>query len=387
MSIKIPKPVLINIKELKPHPNNLKKHTEAQITTLTKLIEIVGFKDPIVIDKKFNIKAGHGRLEAAKKLKMETVPCIYIEGLTQKQMDLFMYLDNHVNESPWIQDNINLLFQDMPLIDLEQFPEINWEDIIPQEEIQEGPLPELPVNPKSKLGDMYQLGKHTIICGDCTQIEFFQKLLKNVKLHLVIDDPPYNIGFSYKKYKDKKSREDYTKFCKQWFENIKQYCENIIITPGPRNIGLWYEINSEITDLGTWREPNSSSGATIFNFRQCEPILFYGKYENKRVYDYFEFSASFPAELKQAQSIHNLLETKTHAPAKPLKFIVELIKCFTKKEQIICDNFLGNGTTLIAAEHINRICYGMEIDPAYIDVIIERWENFTGKKATLIKNA
>lgn len=251
---------------------------------------------------------------------------------------------------------------------------------------EEAEIPEPPIIPKSKLGQIYELGNHRIICGDATKKETFEKLFGKTKPNLTFDDPPYNINFNYKSYKDKISNEEYLEFCKSWYNNIKEYCKKIIITPGPRNIGMWYKIDSNITDIGTWREPNSSSGASVFNLRQCEPILFYGKYSKKRVYDYFEHSAAFTKELKDAQNVHDLIKNNNHAPAKPLHFMVDVIKSFSNKQEIICDNFLGNGTTLIACEQTDRICYGIELDPIYLDVIIERWENYTGKKAKLLKN-
>jgi len=134
---------LIEISKLKRHPNNIKKHPEEQIKNLMELMKIVGFKDPIVIDKKEEVKAGHGRLDAAEKLGMARVPYVPLEGLTKKQMDLFMYMDNYVNESPWIDDNVQLLLENISLPDLNTF-EVNWDDIItlePKEETQEIPEP------------------------------------------------------------------------------------------------------------------------------------------------------------------------------------------------------------------------------------------------------
>lgn len=268
-----------------------------------------------------------------------------------------------------------------PLEDFQRILERSFD--IEFEKPEEDPIPPLPIAPKAKRGQVFQLGMHKIICGDCTEIEDMKKVLGNKKPDLVFNDPPYNINFRYKDYKDKKTKEEYFNFCKIWYANVKQFCERMIITPGPRNMNIWYQVDPFITDIGVWREPNSSSGASVFYLRQCEPVLFYGKFSKKRVYDYFEYSAAFTKELKDAQNTHNLLANDTHAPAKPLKFIVELVKSFSNQQQIVWDNFLGNGTTLIACEQTNRICYGMELDPAYVDVIIERWEKFTGKKAKL----
>ncbi len=127
---------LIEISKLKLYPNNIKSHPESQINNLKKLMQMVGFKDPIVIDKQGEVKAGHGRLLAAEELGMSRVPYIPLEGLTKKQMDMFMYMDNHVNESPWIDDNVQLLLQDMPKTILENF-DVNWDDIVENESQEE----------------------------------------------------------------------------------------------------------------------------------------------------------------------------------------------------------------------------------------------------------
>jgi len=139
---------LIEVSRLKRHPNNIKKHPEEQIKNLMELMKIVGFKDPIVIDKKEEVKAGHGRLDAAELLGMKRVPYVPLEGLTKKQMDLFMYMDNYVNESPWIDDNVQLLLEDISLPDLNTF-EVNRDNIISLEPKEETKIPDLPAYPPS----------------------------------------------------------------------------------------------------------------------------------------------------------------------------------------------------------------------------------------------
>ncbi len=382
--VKIPASRLIDISDIRVHPTNVKEHPNEQINNLVQLIKWVGFKDPIVLDKENTIRAGHGRLLAAQRLGMDQVPYVLLEGLTKKQMDLFIYMDNQINESPWIQENVELILEDIPLQDLELF-EIDWDGVKKEEfEEEKEAIPEPPDAPKTKLGDIYLLGEHKLICGDATNLEDVKKVLGDLKINLLFNDPPYNIDFSYKGYKDKKSYEDYKNFNKAWYENLKPLASAMIITCGPRNIGMWYEIDPKVADIGIWRERNSSSGASVFNLRQCEPILFYGKFSKRRVYDYFEYTAAFTKELKDSQNSQGLLATKTHAPAKPLKFLAEIVRCFTKTNDIVWDNFLGNGTTLLACEQANRICIGMELDTAYCDVIVQRWENYTGEKARLL---
>ena len=361
---------LIEISRLKKHPNNIKKHSEEQIKNLMELMKMVGFKDPVVIDKKENIKAGHGRLEAAELLGMKKVPYIPLEGLTKKQMDLFMYMDNHVNESPWIEDNVQLLLEDVPLPDLDTFS-VDWDNIISidsKDETEE--IPEPPAIPKSKLGDIYQLGNHRVMCGD--GIVDHEKLL-DTKPHFSFTDPPYNIGYEYNEYQDKKTATEYLNFCKQFFEILQTHCERVIMTIGHQNLGLWLDIEKP-THIGIWVKRNATSGCKISMFNIWEPIVFYGDFKKfrKRNSDVFEINNTVQKDVG------------IHTSPKQVKLLADLITNYSNPGEVCLDLFLGSGSTLIACEQTNRTCYGMELDPAYVDVIIQRWENFTGKKAILL---
>lgn len=371
---------MIEVTKVKTHPNNVKEHPEKQIKNLMQLIEWVGFKDPIVLDKDHNCKAGHGRLIAAERLGMKEVPFVTLEGLTKKQMDLFIYMDNQINESPWIKENVELLLKDIPMKDLEIF-DIEWDGIRKQDyEEEEFPVPEPPVVPKSKLGQIYKLGNHRVMCGDSTKD--LDKLINGSKIDLVLTDPPYNIGFSYNAVNDKKSWDEYFGLMNSIFESLSKY--NLILTCGPQNLDIWYKIKKP-NDIGIWRKPNSRSGASAFHFRRCEPILFYGKFQ-KRTDDYFEFSRENSKDLEAVENDNGVgRKYEKYSPFKPVNLWRELVASFSKNSNIILDAFLGTGTTVIACEQTNRICYGMELDPSYVDVIIQRWENHTGKKATLYK--
>ena len=142
--IEIPVARMIEVTKVKVHPNNVKEHPKSQISNLMQLIQWVGFKDPIVLDKNNMLRAGHGRLIAAKRLGMNEIPYVSLEGLTKKQMDLYVYMDNHVNESHWIKENVELVLQEIPKKDLELF-EVDWDGIRKPEYPEESePVPEPP---------------------------------------------------------------------------------------------------------------------------------------------------------------------------------------------------------------------------------------------------
>ena len=367
----MPKIEDIEISKLIPNPLNVKKHPKEQIHDLALQIQQEpGFTNPLVIDEDYMIWVGHGRLEAVKSLGWEKIPCIMVHDMSEGEKYRYMIKDNQVNESPWIKENLQIAYDKIDPILFEPF-QMDIQDIgvkLPITEETED-IPEPPVTPKSKLGDVYQLGRHTLICGDNLDVEI------PPKIDLILTDPPYNIGFNYNGIDDKKSNNDYADFIKNW---INRYHESkIIVTPGPQNLKIWHDVIIP-NDVGVWLKRNSRSGASAFHFRRCEPILFYGKFD-KRTDDVFDYTMENYSELSDIQYQKGVGES--HAPAKPLKFWRELINCYTNEGDVILDTFMGTGTTLITCEQTNRICYGMELDPAYIDVIITRWENYTGKKA------
>lgn len=357
--INIPTPQLIDIKKIKLHPTNVKEHPESQINNLMQLIKWVGFKDPIVIDKDGELKAGHARLIAAERLGMTQVPWVPLEGLTKQQMDLFVYMDNKINESPWINANVELILKDIELETLELF-DVEWDGIIPQKAIEEEPVPEPPVEPKSKLGDIYQLGNHRVMCGDSlTQ----QDILLIKKPNMIYTDPPYGLG-GYAgrsgKFAPIIGDDDAAKFYKIIPKAKEQYIW-----------GNWQDLQFMDTiprDVIIWRKNNIGMGKGYRG--QYEICMYYGAFAGSDT-DVWE-------EAKLATSSYR------HPTEKPPALCVRAIRNSSKEGDIVADLFLGSGSTLIACEQTNRICYGMEIDPGYVDVIVTRWENYTGKKAELL---
>jgi len=372
---------LIEITKLKRHPHNIKKHPEEQIKNLMELMRIVGFKDPVVIDKKCEIKAGHGRLEAAINLGMTRVPYIPLEGLTKKQMDLFMYMDNQVNESPWIDDNVQLLLQDMPETILENY-DVNWDDIITADPPDEEEIPEPPVEPISKLGDIYQLGNHRIMCGDSTKD--LEKLINSTEINLLLTDPPYGIsivnskggvgiteqlGFvgtegvvKARKYKsiiaDDKPFEP---------EFLLNYGKSQIIF-GANNFANKLPNNSHWI---VW-DKKAEIGADHNNFSDVE--IAWTNIDKKSCPIYRHLWSG----LLRKGDRRTELKDRVHPTQKPVGLFSEIIKDYSKENHTVLDPYLGSGSTLIACEQTNRICYGMELDPAYIDVIITRFINYVG---------
>jgi len=376
---------------MKPYAKNAKKHPEKQLKLIAKSLKEFGWQQPIVVDKNDEIIVGHGRWMAYTKYPEGIKePWIKKENkLTPQQIKAYRLADNKLNESDWDMDLAieELKELDDDLVDLTGFDT----DLLIEPDDKDDEVPEVPEEPKAKIGEIYQLGNHLIMAGDATKQEDIEKLMDGKKADMVFTDPPYNIGFSYNQHKDKMEYDDYKDFCKRFFDLLDS--ERIVISPGPRNTAIWYEIMSfrdigwivddieedeMFFDEGIWLKENTRSGASCFHLRSCEPIIFYGKFKKKRTFDVFKFSRKIDSKLRKAREG---LKEGMEAPVKPVALIVEILIKFGYEGEIVKDVFLGNGTTLIACEKTNRICYGMELDPRYIDVIIKRWEDYTGNKA------
>ena len=392
--VEIPTPKMIPLSECKVHPNNVKEHPDKQIKNLMKLIEWVGFKDPIVLDGDNTVRAGHGRLLAAEQLGMKEVPYVRLEGLTKKQMDLFIYMDNQINESPWIKENVHLLLKEIPMKDLQMF-DVSWDGIKNQEVKEETvPIPEPPAVAKTKPGDIYIFGNHKLICGDATNPGTYQKLLAS-KCTIAFTSPPYNIGKTQQKYennKDNMNQDDYLDFLKKFTWNMIENCEfgfvDIQQLAGNKLsfIEWLYHFKNNIVDRMIW---NKKLGApprlkNVLN-AAFEDIIIFADSEKatKRQITTAEFHGTVQSVYNGGPQRHNDY-ADIHKATFPLDLPFHFIKTFSKINDSILEPFAGTGTTFIAAEQLYRKCYGIELDPAYCDVIIERWENFTGNKAKLV---
>ena len=400
--VKIATAQLIEISKVKLHPNNVKEHPEKQIKNLMQLIEWVGFKDPIVLDKDYLCRAGHGRLIAAERLGMTEVPFVTLEGLTKKQMDLFIYMDNQINESPWIKENVQLLLKEIPKKDLALF-DLNWEGVVDSDIIEDtDPIPEPPKIPKTQLGQIYQLGDHRVICGDATKIDTYKKLLGDTKLAIGFTSPPYNMGKNAKatdpdadsKYKNSDDNmENYKEFLVDFTKNCLEYCHYMLVDiqqlAGNKIdfINYLFEMQAHFVDRIIWDKKQAAPAlAKNITNSQFEDILIFAKGEqpSRAITSGNPFHGTV-SNVYSARPQKNNDFADVHKATFPIHLPFHFIKNFSKINDSIIDPFGGTGTTLIACEQLDRTCYLIELDPSYVDVIIERWENFTGQKAKLIQ--
>lgn len=382
----------IPINEITPYENNAKIHTEEQIEQIKKSIEEFGMNDPIGIWGKDNlIIEGHGRLLACKELGMTEVPVIRLDDLTDDQRKAYTLIHNQTTMNTGF--NIDILNEELENIEIDMSDfgfELELDDLEEETEIIEDEVPEVLEEPKAKLGDIYQLGNHRLMCGDSTKEEDVAKLMNGVKADMVFTDPPYGIDYSggrtqvveeknYGKLKndDLTGEELGNLICNVFNFNKQEADVYICVSPIMQKPFLDYveKCNREINAVIVWDKKQPGLGYMAYR-RQCEFILFIKgapfKKGDKSDFDLWSISRDDAT-------------TYVHGTQKPVKVSARAINNSSKKDDTVLDLFGGSGSTLIACEQLNRKCYMMELDPHYIDVIIQRWENFTGKKAERVR--
>lgn len=370
----------LKIDFLKPYDKNPRKNKEA-VKYVAESIKEFGFKQPIVIDKNNVIVCGHTRLLAAKQLGLKEVPCILADDLTEEQINAYRLVDNKTNEfAEWDNELLKEELFKLPSLNMKLF---GFEEEQKEEQIAEEDNYEEPeqLEPIVKKGQVWQLGNHRLMCGDSTDKETVFKLMDGAKADLVFTDPPY--GYEYKsnhqdKFEMLKNDDKILDYVSAVFEYLKENCA-IYSFCGWQTLKKWLEY-FENTDLILkniiiWKKNNWSMGDLKGTYAgQYEIILYLNKgrveLNGKRDTDIWEFDREPP---------------KMH-PMKPIDLITFALKHSSKDNDIILDVFGGSGSTLIACEQLNRKCYMMELDEHYCDVIINRWESFTGKKAELMNN-
>ena len=383
------------INDLTPYEKNARTHDEYQIEKLKNSLKEFGFINPVIIDENNMILVGHGRIMGAKELGIETVPCIRIKYLTDDQKKAYILADNKLSDlGGW---DLDLLNEELLSIDLDMsmfgFDDIDISIELEESEIIEDEIPEVPEEPKAKLGDIYQLGNHRLMCGDSTSEEDVSKLMNGVKADMVFTDPPYGMNldtdFSGMKskifkggnggnYYDEGIVDTFTpEMLKTIFDlNIKEtfiwganYFAELIPN---RNKGSWIVWDKRSNDTDDVEADYSSDKMYGSCFELC-----WSKNKHKQDIARIKWAGMFGME---KQDTHK----RVHPTQKPIALCEWFITRYSDNNNIILDLFGGSGSTLIACEQLNRKCYMMELDPHYIDVIIQRWENFTGEKAVLL---
>ena len=370
-----------NLAKLMPYAKNAKKHDSTQIANVAESIRQFGFVQPIVIDRDGVIVIGHCRALAAKKLGMKEVPCVCVDDLTPEQVNALRIVDNKSNESPW---DFDILPDELAELDLSDFDFDFGIDVEEEEtEIVEDEAPEVDedAEPIAKMGDIWQLGRHRLMCGSSLAQADIDKLLDGAKCELTFTDPPYQLetqgGGILKKANSMKQIKqngvdtfDPSMLILQSETNI--YCHN---KPLIKKYIELAEANNQPYDLCFYKKLCTVPNYKGHMMTDCEYIAIIGKQDPNK---------GLPKETYSKCYIGKKDHDNELSYSKPVELCAKYIRLYGKKN--ILDLFGGSGSTLIACEQLGRTCYMMELDNKYCDVIIKRWETLTGGKAVLLND-
>ena len=379
----------VEIGSLKPYPKNAKMHDAKQIANVANSIKRFGWQQPLVIDDAGVVVIGHCRLLAAKKLGLKTVPVTVASGLTEDEIRELRIADNKTNESPW---DFELLQEDLEGLDFDGFDfdfEIPGEEEEPVEVTEDNWDKPLPEEPRSKLGDIWQLGRHRLMCGDSTSAEDVEKLMDGEKADLLVTDPPYNVdyqGGTVDKLKIQNDKQEDGAF-------LAFLTEAFTAADNAMKPGAAFYIWHADSEGYNFRAACKATGWTV---RQCliwnKDSLVMGRqdYQWKHepcLYGWKDGAAhTWNSDRKQTTVIdfERPKRNDIHPTMKPIGLFDYLIRNSSTKDMLVLDTFAGSGTCIMACEQDGRQCCSMELDPRYVDAIIDRWETFTGGKAVLL---
>jgi len=394
----------VDLKEIHPYPNNPRKNDGA-VKAVAESIRQCGYIAPIIVDENMEILAGHTRYKALKSMGRGQIQIIVREGLTEEQKRKYRLLDNKTNElADW---DLDALEQELADLDFDSFDfgfGVNAEKKVVEDNYDE-PCPTVP---KSERGQIYQLGRHRLMCGDSTDINDVEMLMGGECADMLLTDPPYNVdyhGTAGTIENDSMEDSAFREFLRSAFYNAK-----FVMKPGAA-FHIWhtdsegYNFRGACRDVGLqirqcliWVKNSLVLGRQDFQWKH-EPCLYGENPLDFGLTDEYEDDDHHPClygwkdgkhywykNRKQTTILQFDKPTKSaeHPTMKPVLLFDYEMKCNTKPGQNVLDLFGGSGTTIIAAEQNDRCAFVMEFDPKYVDVIIDRWETFTGWKAELL---
>lgn len=416
----------IKITDLKEYENNAKEHPEEQINQIIASIKEFGFNDPIAIDENNVIIEGHGRLYALQRLGTEEVDCIRLSHLSEEQKRAYILAHNKLTMNTGFDiEKLNLELDSIMNLDMSLFGFIQEE---PEGEVVEDNFEiEEPEEPVSQYGNIYQLGKHRLMCGDSTKAEDVAALMNGELADLVVTDPPYNVDYGSKaeacnkygyQFNDRHIMNDYMpeyqfiEFLDHAFRNMsKSMKEGAAFYIWHASITIYeFETALRLNNLKSrqqlvWNKNSIVLGRQDYQWKH-EPCL-YGwkegaahffiddrtntsviedqipKFKSMKKEDMVKLLEDIYSDKISTTIINEDKPNKSveHPTMKPLQLLARHVKNSSKQEELILDIFGGSGSTMMTCEQLNRRCFMMELDPKYVDVIIERWEKFTGEKA------
>jgi len=392
---------IVDIDKLIPYVNNARTHSKEQLLKLRSSLREFGFVNPVLIDKDNNIIAGHGRVMAAKEEGIKEIPCVLVEHLTDAQKKAYILADNRLAlDAGWDNEMLTLELENLKEIDFdieltgfdaaeieELFSNIHDKDVEDDDFDVDAALAEEPI---SKLGDIWVLGRHRLICGDSTHSETYEKLMEGKKANLCVTDPPYGVSYEGTAgtiQNDSLKDDEFYKFLFDSFRNIEENLTNdssIYIfhadTKGHIFRKAFQDARFYLSGVCQWVKQSFVLGRSPYQW-QHEPCLFGWKKKGKHKW-YAGRSETTVWNFDRPK------KSELHPTTKPVPLIAYPIKNSSLSNSIVLEPFCGSGSTLIACEQTDRICFAIELDEKYVDVSVKRYIEFVGsdEQVFLIRN-
>lgn len=388
---------LVPVTKLVPYQNNARTHSPEQINKLRSSLREFGFINPVIIDRDFGVIAGHGRILAAKEEGFTEVPCVFADHLTEAQKKAYIIADNRMAmDAGWDEELLRVEIESLQGMDFDPlltgFDEKELSDLFKDDaEVKEDDFDvdaELEKPAFSCAGDIWHIGKHTVICGDSTDSATFDRLLGSTKVNLVCTDAPYFVELKNKSgtiANDNLNDNQAYEFLMKVFTNFKNAMAkdaSIYEFYATMKTRVFYDA---FEDAGfkvgaglVWKKPRAPFMRTDWKFNM-EPIIWGWRKDGKHIWygdqkqtSVFEFDG-----IKDSGK-----DGFGHPSSKPVPLIAYLIKQSTQSNGLVLDGFLGSASTLIACEQLNRICYGVELEPKFVDVAVKRYIQFRNNEAS-----
>jgi DNA modification methylase len=408
------------VRELRPYRNNARTHSKKQVRQIANSIEKFGFCNPVLIDNNKQIIAGHGRVEAAKLLGIDAMPTCRLSHLSEADKRAYILADNKLAEKAgWDKELLAIELQGLIDLDFEieltgfEMPEI---DVILEDareakgdpsEPEDG-VPQYPSGPVvTQAGDLWVLGNHRLLCADAREEAAYDRLLEGAKAAFVFTDPPYNVaidgnvcGLGRTRHREfamgsgEMSEAEFTSFLETIFERLAEHTVDGSIHQVCMDWRHMWEmlaagraVYSELKNLCVWNKANAGMGTF---YRSKHELIFVWKNGGTGHINNFELgqhgrNRTNVWDYAGVNSLRagRLEELAMHPTVKPVALVADAIKDCSDRGSLVLDPFCGSGTSLIAAERTGRKARSLEIDPAYVDVAVRRWQTYTGKAAIL----
>ena len=386
---------LVDINKLIPYVNNARTHNAQQINKLRSSLREFGFINPVIIDRDFNVIAGHGRIMAAKEEGINEVPCVFVDYLTEAQKKAYIIADNRMAmDAGWDEELLKVEIESLQADDfdlsLTGFDEkelagfFDTSDNAKEDDFDVDAELEKPCI--SKTGDIWIIGRHKVICGNSTDPAVFEKLLGNTKVNLVCTDAPYFVELKNKSgmiandnLNDKQAYEFLMKVFAN-FKNAMAVDASIYEFYATMKTRVFYDA---FEDAGfrvgaglIWKKPRAPFMHTDWKFNM-EPIIWGWRKDGKHIW-YGDQKQTAVFEFDSIKDSGK--DGFGHPSSKPVPLIAYLIKQCTQSNGLVLDGFLGSASTLMACEQLNRICYGIELEPKFADVAVKRYAQFHENK-------